>query len=199
MTIAAACAELAQLWPGLPAALTKDTTGVKGTQVTAGAVVNAEVLHAMIVLRAEIPAAVVTACGVVGEPWQPRTVPVCLTAIPRLAGRMHDLRLAAECADLEDAVRYWLRLTKRALGLVDQPWDLPSWVRCPDHDIPSVKLLHVGAERAITRDGDALRTERVRDGYLLCPHCGAKWPLRGYESHLERLVSALRPAAREAS
>ena len=40
MTIAAACAELAQLWPGLPAALTKDTTGVKGTQVTADTVVG---------------------------------------------------------------------------------------------------------------------------------------------------------------
>ena len=70
-----ACAELAALIP----ALSRD--GIppgRRTALSAGRAVNPDVLHAMIILAAEIPAACAAACEVSGEPWQhPRQPSAC--------------------------------------------------------------------------------------------------------------------------
>ena len=64
-----ACAELAALIPALIPALSRDSVP---SALSAGRVVNPDVLHAMIILAAEIPAACAAACQVTGEPWQHR-------------------------------------------------------------------------------------------------------------------------------
>jgi hypothetical protein len=79
-----ACAELAALIPALIPALSRDGTPPDGrTALSAGCAVNPDVLHAMTVLAAEIPAACAAACEVTGEPWQHHPSAICLRAIPR--------------------------------------------------------------------------------------------------------------------
>jgi hypothetical protein len=64
-----ACAELAALIPALIPALSRDSLPPDGrTGLSAGTVVNPDILHAMIILAAEIPAACAAACEVTGEP-----------------------------------------------------------------------------------------------------------------------------------
>ena len=94
-----ACAELAALIPALIPALSRDSVPFA---LSAGRVVNPDVVHAMIILAAEIPAACAAACQVTGEPWQHRP----LTA----------LGMPAAAKDLETGVHHWTRMVKLALG-----------------------------------------------------------------------------------
>jgi hypothetical protein len=109
-----ACAELAALLPALIPALSRDSAP---SALSAGRVVNPDVLHAMIILAAEIPAACAAACQVTGEPWQHRPSAICLHAIPRLHHRLTALGMPAAASDLETGVHHWTRMVKRALGL----------------------------------------------------------------------------------
>src|SRR5258708_7051492 len=68
-----ACADLAALFPRLADALTRDNAPADSRSVlSASGVVNADVLHAMLTLAAEIPAARAAACNLLDETWQPR-------------------------------------------------------------------------------------------------------------------------------
>jgi hypothetical protein len=113
-----ACAELAALIPALIPALSRDSIPPGGRAgLSAGRAVNPDVLHAMTVLAAEIPAACAAACQVTGQPWQPRPPAICLRAIPRLHHRLTTLGMPAAASDLETGVHHWTRMVKRALGL----------------------------------------------------------------------------------
>jgi hypothetical protein len=113
-----ACAELAALIPALVPALSRDGTPLDGRAgLSAGSAVNPDVLHAMTVLAAEIPAACAAACEVAGEPWQHHPSAICLRAIPRLHHRLTALGMPAAASDLETGMHHWTRLVKRALGL----------------------------------------------------------------------------------
>jgi hypothetical protein len=125
-----ACAELAALIPALVPALSRDSIHSDGrTSLSAGSAVNPDVLHAMIILAAEIPAACAAACEVTGEPWQPHPSAICLRAIPRLHHRLTALGMAVAASDPETGVHHWTRLVKLALGL--RTPDLPVGSDCP--------------------------------------------------------------------
>src|SRR5437763_13290663 len=122
-----ACAELAALIPALIPALSRDSNHPdRRTGLSAGSAVNPDVLHAMTVLAAEIPAACAAACEVAGEPWQHHPSAICLRAIPRLHHRLTALGMPAAASDLETDMHHWHRLVKRALALrtPDIPADL---------------------------------------------------------------------------
>jgi hypothetical protein len=108
-----ACAELAALIPALIPALSRDSVP---SALSAGRVVNPDVLHAMIILAAEIPAACAAASQVTGDPWQRRQSAICLRAIPRLHHRLTALGMPAAARDLEAGVHHWTRTVKLALG-----------------------------------------------------------------------------------
>jgi hypothetical protein len=108
-----ACAELAALLPALIPALSRDSAP---SALSAGTVVNPNVLHAMIILAAEIPAACAAACQVTGEPWQHRPSAICLRAIPRLHHQLTALGMPAAARDLETGVHHWTRMVKLALA-----------------------------------------------------------------------------------
>jgi len=113
-----ACAELAALIPALVPALSRGSIPPGGRAgLSAGRAVNPDVLHAMTVLAAEIPAACAAACQVTGEPWQHHPSAICLRAIPRLHHRLTEIGMPAAASDLESGVHQWTRLVKRALGL----------------------------------------------------------------------------------
>jgi hypothetical protein len=112
-----ACAELAALIPALIPALSRDTPPDGRTGLSAGSAVNPDVLHAMTVLAAEIPAACAAACEAAGEPWQHHPSAICLRAIPRLHHRLTALGMPAAATDLETGMHHWTRLVKLALGL----------------------------------------------------------------------------------
>jgi hypothetical protein len=113
-----ACAKLAALIPALIPALSRDSAPAHGrTALSAGKAVNPDVLHAMIILAAEIPAACAAACEVTGEPWQHRPSAICLRAIPRLHHQLTALGMPAAASDLETGVHHWTRMVKLALGL----------------------------------------------------------------------------------
>ena len=113
-----ACGELAALIPALIPALSRAGLPSDGrTALSAGTVVNPDVLHAMIILAAEIPAACAAACEVTGEPWQHRPPAICLRAIPRLHHRLTALGMPAAASDLETGMHNWTRMVKLALGL----------------------------------------------------------------------------------
>ena len=113
-----ACAELAALIPALIPALSRDNIPPdRRTGPSAGTAVNPDVLHAMIILAAEIPAACAAACEVTGEPWQHHPSAICLRAIPRLHHRLTALGMPAAATDLETGMHHWTRLVKLALGL----------------------------------------------------------------------------------
>ena len=119
-----ACAELAALIPALIPALSRDSAP---SALSAGRVVNPDVLHAMIILAAEIPAACAAACEVTGEPWQHHPSAICLRAIPRLHHRLTALGMPAAASDLETGVHHWTQMVKLALGLrtpdIPAGWD----------------------------------------------------------------------------
>src|SRR5258708_1594076 len=97
-----ACTALAALFPPLADALPRDNAPADSRSVlSAGGVVNADVLHAMLTLAAEIPAARAAACDLAGETWQPRPPLTCLRAIPRLRDRPADLRTKGAPGQLE--------------------------------------------------------------------------------------------------
>ena len=108
-----ACAELAALIPALIPALSRDSVP---SALSAGRIVNPDVLHAMIILAAEIPAACAAACEVTGEPWQHRPPAICLRVIPRLHHRLTALGMPAVASDLETGIHHWTRMVKVALG-----------------------------------------------------------------------------------
>lgn len=114
-----ACAELAALIPALIRALSRDSVPSDGrtAALSAGRAVSPSVLHAMIILAAEIPAACAAACQVTGEPWQHRPLAICLRAIPRLHHQLTALGMPAAARDLETGVYRWTRTVKLALGL----------------------------------------------------------------------------------
>lgn len=113
-----ACAELAALIPALIPALSRDSIPPdRRAGLSAGSAVNPDVLHAMIILAAEIPAACAAACEVTGEPWQHHPSATCLRALPRLHHRLTALGIPAAATDLETGMRHWTRLVKLALGL----------------------------------------------------------------------------------
>jgi len=123
-----ACAELAALISALIPALSRDSLPSGGrTALSAGGVVNPDVLHAMIILAAEIPAACAAACQVSGEPWQHRPSATCLRAIPRLHHQLTALGMPAAASDLETGVHHWTQMVKLALGLrtpdIPAGWD----------------------------------------------------------------------------
>jgi hypothetical protein len=113
-----ACAELAALIPALIPALSRDSVPSDGrtAALSAGRAVSPGVLHALIILAAEIPAACATACQVTGEPWQHRPSAICLRAIPRLHHQLTALGMPAAARDLETGVHHWTRTVKLALG-----------------------------------------------------------------------------------
>jgi hypothetical protein len=118
-----ACAELAALIPALIPALSRDSLPPDGrTALSAGTVVNPDVLHAMIILAAEIPAACAAACEMTGEPWQHRPPAICLRAIPRLHHRLTAHGMPAAASDLETGMHHWTRMVKLALGLRTRPY-----------------------------------------------------------------------------
>ena len=114
-----ACAELAALLPALIPALSRDSAP---STLSAGRIVNPHVLHAMIILAAEIPAACAAACQATGEPWQHRPSAICLRAIPRLHHQLTALGMPAAARDLETGVHHWTRMVKLALGLPTRPY-----------------------------------------------------------------------------
>jgi hypothetical protein len=121
-----ACAELAALIPALIPALSRDSVPSDSrTALSAGRVVNPDVLHAMIILAAEIPAACAAVSEVTSEPWQHRPSAICLRAIPRLHHRLTALGMPAAARDLETGVHQWMQMVKLALGLhtPDIPFD----------------------------------------------------------------------------
>lgn len=139
-----ACAELAALIPALVPALSRDSIPPGGRAgLSAGRAVNPDVLHAMTVLAAEIPAACAAACEVTGEPWQHHPSAICLRAIPRLHHRLTALGMPAAASDLETGVHQWTRLVKRALGLAPptspRPGLLPRPVTPPGSSPPHPK------------------------------------------------------------
>jgi hypothetical protein len=106
-----ACAEVAALIP----ALSRDgTPRDRRTALPAGGAINPDILHAMIILAAEIPAACAAACEVDGEPWQHHPSAICLRAIPRLHRRLTALGMPAAASDLETGMHHWTRMVKRA-------------------------------------------------------------------------------------
>ena len=195
-TFAGDCAELGDLWPRLRAALGKDTGDTALSAAFTGSVpFNPDVMHAITELAARVPTATTYAAKLAGERWERRPVDVCLVNLPRFHDRLMALTMARDAAMVEADVHHWLRLAKLALRLIDPSWDLPPWVVCTAHDEPLSRLRHIGAERAIVYDSGEPRTVLVRDGYWLCPHCGATWP----QSHWELLIAALMAPVRQAS
>jgi len=178
-------AELAVLWPALAAALERDTAGgagVPGAAPGPAAVVNADVLTAMITLSRDVPAMSRFACETLGEPWQPRPVFTCLRAFPRHAGRMRHLGLAAAEETITGCVRDWLRLTKRALGLRKPDiligYPCPWAATCPEDHAEGRMLLCAGEEGFLRPGPGGMRVEWVMAGQIYCPSrlCGASWP-----------------------
>jgi hypothetical protein len=116
--VEAHAAELAGLFPALTDALSRDNAPSDGRGgQSSGAVVNTDVLHAMVTLTAEVPAACAMAADITGERWQRRPVSTCLTAIPRFHGRLMVMHRLADAGHLERALAGWRRTVKLALGL----------------------------------------------------------------------------------
>jgi hypothetical protein len=182
--IADTVSELAELCPALAAALARDTGGdggAAGHTWAAAAIVNADVLSAMITLDHDIPAATRCACQTTSEPWRHRDLQGCLRQLPRLAGRMHDLGLAADEKTLTWQADSWLRMVKRALGL--RKPDIPIGYACPwaetrpECHADAVMLFAAGAEGFLRPAADGLRVDWVTSGLIYCAAdaCGASW------------------------
>lgn len=176
--------ELAELFPALAAALSRDNAPSDGRGgMSSGSVVNTDVLHAMVTLTAEVPAACAMAADLTGEPWQRRPIGTCLIAVPRFHGRLIALRRMDAAASLEAALGRWRRTVKLALGLCTP--DTPIGFDCPLHPEPS-PLVMLGSEGFIT--GSATVSWQ-HDGRIWCRFCGESWPVWQWR-HLGRLISA---------
>lgn len=196
MTIAELAAELASLYERLPEAIEKDNTGEGGIKaIAAGVPVNAEVLHAIVTLHREIPAATMAAAERVGEPWQHREIPECLIAIPRFAARMHDLAMAKDERFIEDAVRYWLRTVKLALNLRTR--DMPIGAACPR--CGEGKLFAAGSEAFARQKRDEVTIEWEHAGLIFCSFsCSPPWPESEW-TFLGRQLEEIASEAQQAS
>ena len=191
--IADTAGELAELWPALAAALERDTaTDTGATRAFAAAiVVNTDVLTAMLTAGAEIPATTRHAAEALGEPWQHRDICGCLTALPRLAGRMHALGLISDEKRLTARCAGWLRMVKRALGL-RRP-DVPVGYPCPHTDTfpedhaAGCALIWAGDEGFLRPGPDGLRVTWVLQDRIYCAGCGAAWGFREWK-HLGLLL-----------
>jgi hypothetical protein len=178
-------AELAAVWPALAAALARDTAAAAGGARAPGsaAVVNADVLAAMIALSAAVPETVRYACDAIGEPWRHRDMAGCLRQVPRLASRMRDLGMVANAKTLEHLAAGWLRMVKRALGL-RRP-DVPLGYDCPyaasePEEHAGARALYSAGDEGFLRQGDGgLRVEWVHSPVIWCAseYCDASWPL----------------------
>jgi len=175
--LAGACAELAGLCPHLADALQRDNGGEGGTRTWHGIlVVNADVLHAIVTLGREIPAAAAQAAADLGEKPPARTG-ARLRQFPRYAER---LTLLGRPDTITGAVHRWLALTKRALGLRRPDTTLPHpcpWAdTAPENHPGREALVLVGAEGFLRPErGGGLRVEWVAAGRIYCPACGASW------------------------
>jgi len=174
------------LLPHLAGALSRDNTAAsRARSVTPGIPVNPEVLHAMVVLHREVPAVTMAACEATGEPWQPRPIPVCLTALPRLAQRLHDTGHPGDAMAVEGALRRWVRVTKQALGL--RTPDLAIGAVCPV--CGEGDLMAAGSEGFLRRTGHGATVEWEHPGRVYCGVCVASWGV-GEWPHLGRLLEA---------
>jgi hypothetical protein len=177
-----ACADLAPLVPMLVPALIRDNMPGDGRSVlSAGSVVNTDVLHAMEVLHHEVPATRARACQLTGEPCLRRPVLTCLRALPRLAGRLEDLAQVKAARQIDADVAHWTRLVKLALGLRTR--DQPIGWNCPLHPEPS-PLVSVGSEGFIREDASVYWQH---SGEIWCELCGATWPEMQW-GHLGRML-----------
>jgi hypothetical protein len=175
--LAAACEELADLFPHLADALERDNTGETTARTWHGrVVVNADVLQAAVTLAREIPATTTMACAQLGEPSPPRDLTTCLRQLPRLAERLHTM---GKPDHITGTVYRWLPLTKRALGLRKPDTVLPHpcpWsATMPDDHPGRERLILVGAEGHLRQDRHGYRVEWVLAGRIYCPDCGAAW------------------------
>ena len=172
-----ACAELAGLCPHLAGALQRDNGGEGGTRTWHGIlVVNADVLHAIVTLTREIPAAAAQAAAELGEK-PPALTAARLRQFPRYAGRLAEL---GRPDTVTGPVHRWLALTKRALGLRKPDTTLPHpcpWADAAPENHPGREtLVLVGAEGFLRPErGGGLRVEWVAAGRIYCPDCGASW------------------------
>lgn len=183
--LADACADLEHWLPALAAALARDNTPAQGGHVlSAGGVVNLDVLHAMITLTAEIPAATAAAATLCGETWRPRPLPVCLRQLPRFHQRLNDCQLPGAAKELAADVGHWTTITKFALGL-RQP-DQPIGFDCPLHPDEPFPLVAVGAEGFLTASRAVIWQHA---GLIVCRACSAEWPATQW-LHLGKLLTA---------
>jgi len=176
-------AEIASLFPALAAALTRDNAPSDGRGVlSAGGVVNPDVLHAMILLTAEVPAACTIATGITGEPWQRRPLATCLRAIPRFHERLTIIGRLDAAKSLASSVARWHRTVKLALGL----WtpDVPIGWDCPWCEDPA-PLLAVGSEGFLSENGTKVIWQYA--AVIRCPACSASWDESQWE-HLGRFL-----------
>ena len=183
--LTAACDDLAALLPHLADALTRDNAPADSRSVlSAGGVVNADVLHAMLTLAREIPEAAENAAAATGETWAHRDTGTSLRALPRLHDRLAALSLAAAAARLEDDVSRWTRMTKLALGL-RRP-DMPLGWDCPYHPDEPAGLLAVGAGGFLRADMTVMWQHAAT---IWCPHCRTSWAESQW-LHLGRMLLA---------
>jgi hypothetical protein len=169
-------AELAALLPCLPDAIERDNAAAgPAMAVTAGLPVNPDVLHAIVTLHREIPVTTARAAELAREPWQPRGLETCLTALGRFTGRLYDLAMNAEAMALEDDVRRWTRVTKLALGLRKPDVPLPV-AYCPACEQTARPLLAVQPEGFAVWHTGRLVVEWRSAGRIYCPRCGTAWP-----------------------
>lgn len=182
--VEAHAAELAELCPALAAALSRDNAPSDGRGgLSSGGPVNTDVLHAMITLATEVPAACATAAAITGEPWQRRPLGTCLRALPRFHGRLGVLHRIDAAKGLEAALARWHRTVKLALGL--RTPDTPIGFDCPLHEDPA-PLVMLGAEGFITASATVAWQH---DGRISCRLCGGSWPPWQWR-HLGRLIGA---------
>jgi len=169
--LAARAAELAALIPALAAALTRDNAPSGGRPVlSAGCVVNPDVLHAALMLSREVPAAYIAACELTGERWQHRPLDTCLHALPRLHDRLASLGQVSAAKRIEARTERWMRVVKLALGL--RVPDEEIGYECPLHDEPA-PLVRVGAEGFVQDDRSVTW---AHSGVIRCALCGEMWP-----------------------
>ena len=175
--------ELNDLIPALIPALTRDNRPPDSRSViTAGTVVNTDVLYTMIMLKKEIPGVTMTASKLCGQSWRRGAgFPECLRAIPRLHDRMIELEHPGLALRLEGCVLRWLRSVKLALGL--RTPDMPIGFDCPLH--PEREPLVAAGAEGFLQPGPSVYWQH--SGMIVCKLCGAQWQADQWP-HLGRVL-----------